>query len=191
MAEKGGKGHSLPGKAAKSSLKSTTPNGASAKGKDDGSGKPKKGRKVQFDSEGLGDGIFWFSSGSKADSLLKMSVSEFIIFGLFLWIYCLAVPCGFGCLRCVICYLLRADYFVLAICVFSLVNLGKGGKGDKTGRAAKSSAPKEQPPLELRVEQELPKHAKCLMDCEAAEILQGIQEQMVVLSEDPTVKIPV
>ncbi|XP_039166924.1 DNA-directed RNA polymerases IV and V subunit 4-like isoform X2 [Eucalyptus grandis] len=98
MAEKGGKGHSLPGKAAKSSLKSTTPNG---------------------------------------------------------------------------------------------VNLGKGGKGDKTGRAAKSSAPKEQPPLELRVEQELPKHAKCLMDCEAAEILQGIQEQMVVLSEDPTVKIPV
>ncbi|XP_039166923.1 DNA-directed RNA polymerases IV and V subunit 4-like isoform X1 [Eucalyptus grandis] len=122
MAEKGGKGHSLPGKAAKSSLKSTTPNGASAKGKDDGSGKPKKGRKVQFDSE---------------------------------------------------------------------VNLGKGGKGDKTGRAAKSSAPKEQPPLELRVEQELPKHAKCLMDCEAAEILQGIQEQMVVLSEDPTVKIPV
>jgi len=102
---------------------------------------------------GLGDGIFGFSSGSKADSLLKMSVSEFIIFGLFLWIYCLAVPCGFGCLRCVICYLLRADYFVLAICVFSLVNLGKGGKGDKTGRAAKSSAPKEQPPLELRVEQ--------------------------------------
>ncbi|KAL3736772.1 hypothetical protein ACJRO7_025671 [Eucalyptus globulus] len=119
MAEKGGKGHSLPGKAAKSSLKSTTPNG------------------------GLGDGIFGFSSGSKADSLLNK------------------------------------------------LNLGKGGKGDKTGRAAKSSAPKEQPPLELRVEQELPKHAKCLMDCEAAEILQGIQEQMVVLSEDPTIKIPV
>ncbi|KAI8524855.1 hypothetical protein RHMOL_Rhmol13G0182000 [Rhododendron molle] len=40
-------------------------------------------------------------------------------------------------------------------------------------------------------EQELPKNAKCLMDCEAADILLGIQEQMVVLSEDPTIKIPI
>lgn len=37
---------------------------------------------------------------------------------------------------------------------------------------------------------ELPKNAKCMMDCEAALILKGIQEQMVVLSEDPTIKIP-
>lgn len=29
------------------------------------------------------------------------------------------------------------------------------------------------------------------MDCEAAQILEGIQEQMVALSEDPAIKIPV
>ena len=29
------------------------------------------------------------------------------------------------------------------------------------------------------------------MDCEAADILQGIQEQMVFLSRDPTIKLPV
>lgn len=28
------------------------------------------------------------------------------------------------------------------------------------------------------------------MDCEAADILQQIQEQMVILSEDPTIKFP-
>lgn len=38
---------------------------------------------------------------------------------------------------------------------------------------------------------ELPKNAKCLMDCEAAHILEGIQEQMALLSADPTIKIPV
>ncbi|XP_056159922.1 DNA-directed RNA polymerases IV and V subunit 4-like [Syzygium oleosum] len=143
MAEKGGNGSSVPSQAVKYSLKSATSNRASAKGKDDSSGKPKKARKVQFVSEGLGDGIFGFSSGGKVDSLLNK------------------------------------------------LNLGKGGKGDKTGKAAKSSAPKELLPLELRFEHELPKHAKCLMDCEATEILQGIQEQMVILSEDPTIKIPV
>lgn len=37
---------------------------------------------------------------------------------------------------------------------------------------------------------ELPKNAKCMMDCEAAQILQGIQEQMVLLSQDPTIKLP-
>lgn len=37
---------------------------------------------------------------------------------------------------------------------------------------------------------ELPKNTKCLMDCEAAEILQGIQDRMVVLSADPAIKIP-
>ncbi|KAI8001226.1 Calcineurin B-like protein 2 [Camellia lanceoleosa] len=49
---------------------------------------------------------------------------------------------------------------------------GKGGKGDK-------------------VANELPKNAKCLMDCEAADILEGIQEHMIILSEDPTIKIPI
>ena len=38
---------------------------------------------------------------------------------------------------------------------------------------------------------ELLKNAKCMMDCEAAQILQGIQEQMVLLSRDPTIKLPV
>ncbi|CAK9149354.1 unnamed protein product [Ilex paraguariensis] len=38
---------------------------------------------------------------------------------------------------------------------------------------------------------ELLENAKCLMDCEAVEILQGIQVQMVILSEDPAIKIPI
>ncbi|XP_059667224.1 DNA-directed RNA polymerases IV and V subunit 4-like [Cornus florida] len=70
---------------------------------------------------------------------------------------------------------------------------GKGGKGDKIvngGKSPVTPVTKELAPLELRVEQELPKNAKCLMDCEAAHILQGIQEQMVMLSEDPTIKLP-
>lgn len=37
---------------------------------------------------------------------------------------------------------------------------------------------------------ELPKNAKCLMDCEAAVILQGIEEQLAILSRDPAIKIP-
>ncbi|KAK9057894.1 hypothetical protein SSX86_022733 [Deinandra increscens subsp. villosa] len=62
---------------------------------------------------------------------------------------------------------------------------GKGGKGDKGG-----SSKKEPPPLLLKVEEELPENAKCLMNCEAAQILQGIQDHMVLLSKDPTIKIP-
>ncbi|KAM5588970.1 DNA-directed RNA polymerases IV and V subunit 4 [Rosa sericea] len=68
----------------------------------------------------------------------------------------------------------------------SKANSGKGGKGDSA-----SGGKKEQEPLQLKVENELPKGAKCLMDCEAADILQGIQEQMVILSKDPTIKLPV
>ncbi|XP_062088031.1 DNA-directed RNA polymerases IV and V subunit 4-like isoform X2 [Humulus lupulus] len=67
---------------------------------------------------------------------------------------------------------------------------GLGGKGDKTGKSGKTSVPKPPRPLELRIEEDLPKGAKCLMDCEAADILQGIQERMVLLSKDPTIKIP-
>lgn len=37
---------------------------------------------------------------------------------------------------------------------------------------------------------ELPQSSTCLMDCEAAEILQGIQDQMITLSQDPDIKIP-
>lgn len=68
---------------------------------------------------------------------------------------------------------------------------GKGGKGGKTANGGKSPVKKPIPPLELRVEEELPKETTCLMDCEAAQILEGIQEQMVVLSEDPKIKIPI
>ncbi|XP_024961522.1 DNA-directed RNA polymerases IV and V subunit 4-like isoform X1 [Cynara cardunculus var. scolymus] len=80
-----------------------------------------------------------------------------------------------------------ANFFFL---MHELIFLGKGGKGDKGGKAGKGSAKKEPPPLLLKVEQELPENAKCLMDCEAAQILQGIQEHMVLLSKDPTIKIP-
>ncbi|XP_023517145.1 DNA-directed RNA polymerases IV and V subunit 4-like isoform X1 [Cucurbita pepo subsp. pepo] len=68
-------------------------------------------------------------------------------------------------------------------------DLGKGGKGINGGKASVS---KEQQPLELKIELELPKNVKCqcLMDCEAAQLLQGIQDQMVLLSADPTIKIP-
>ncbi|KAF3451910.1 hypothetical protein FNV43_RR08006 [Rhamnella rubrinervis] len=69
-------------------------------------------------------------------------------------------------------------------------DFGKGGKGDKTASGGKSST-KARQPLELKTDQELPKNAKCLMACEAAEILEGIQERMVMLSKDPTIKIPV
>lgn len=133
MGDKGGK--------PKSSLKSP----GSLKGKDDTSGKSKRGRKVQFDSEDSLDANISVSSKSvgKGDN------------------------------------------------PFSKGGLGRGGKGDKVANGGKSPVTKTPPPLELRVEQELPENSKCLMDCEAAQILQGIHEQMVVLSEDPTIKIPI
>ncbi|OWM85662.1 hypothetical protein CDL15_Pgr029085 [Punica granatum] len=178
MSDKGGKGSSLPPKGIKSSLKSTTSNGGivplsfsflglalsddrlkdfevlevyvacvgtaqgfhfywSFKGKEDGSTKSKKGRKVQFDSDKVSP-----KSSGKTESL------------------------------------------------FSKGNTGKGGKGDNTASTVKKSPSKPPPPLELKVEQELPKNAKCIMDAEALQILQGIQDQMVILSEDPSIKIP-
>lgn len=65
---------------------------------------------------------------------------------------------------------------------------GQAGKGDKTFSSGKSSVPKTPQPLELRIENELPENVKCLMACEAVDILQVIQEQMVLLSKDPTIK---
>uniref|UniRef100_A0A2N9EWQ7 RNA polymerase Rpb4/RPC9 core domain-containing protein n=1 Tax=Fagus sylvatica TaxID=28930 RepID=A0A2N9EWQ7_FAGSY len=55
----------------------------------------------------------------------------------------------------------------------------KGGKGDKTAKGGKSPVFKEPQPLELRIEHELPENVKCVMDCEAADVLQGIQDQMI------------
>lgn len=67
----------------------------------------------------------------------------------------------------------------------------RGGKGDKVANGGKNPVRKPIRPLQLRVEEELPENVTCLMDCEAAQVLEGIQEQMVVLSEDPTIKIPI
>nr|XP_043612404.1 DNA-directed RNA polymerases IV and V subunit 4-like [Erigeron canadensis] len=69
---------------------------------------------------------------------------------------------------------------------FAKGDKGKGGKGEKGGVSSK----KEPPALVLKVEEEIPENAECLMDCEAAQILQGIQDHMVLLSKDPTIKIP-
>ncbi|KAI4343192.1 hypothetical protein MLD38_027724 [Melastoma candidum] len=75
--------------------------------------------------------------------------------------------------------------------LFSKGMLGKGVMGEKTASAPKAPSPKEPIPLVLNVESELPNNTKCLMDSEAAQILEVIQEQMVALSEDPAIKIPV
>ncbi|CAN4089955.1 unnamed protein product [Withania somnifera] len=116
--------------------------GKSSKGKDDSSAKLKRGRKVQFDSEGSLDTNSTRSNG-KAD-----------------------IPSFKG-------------------------GSGKAGIGEKAGSGGKSQKAKAPEPLELRVEQELPENTTFLMDCEAAEILQEVQERMVVLSVDPTLKLPV
>ncbi|RYR12126.1 hypothetical protein Ahy_B04g069667 isoform B [Arachis hypogaea] len=64
----------------------------------------------------------------------------------------------------------------------------KGGKGDKVANG-KANASKS--PSDPGIDQKLPENIKCLMDCEAADILHGIQEQMVMLSRDSTIKIPI
>ncbi|KAG8490675.1 hypothetical protein CXB51_013890 [Gossypium anomalum] len=115
MSEKGGRMFSLPTKTTpKSSLKSTT-------GKDDNSAKSKRGRKVQFGTEGSPDINF---SSPKSDGKF-------------------ATPFGKGTI-----------------------------------------------PSSLLGAFKLPENVKCLMDCEAATILEGIQDQMVILSSDPTIKLP-
>lgn len=67
----------------------------------------------------------------------------------------------------------------------------KWGKGDKTSTGGKIPISKEPQPPELKVEQDLPDNVKCMMDCEAADILQGIEDQMGILSRDPEFKLPV
>ncbi|XVE87602.1 hypothetical protein DITRI_Ditri19aG0001200 [Diplodiscus trichospermus] len=66
----------------------------------------------------------------------------------------------------------------------------KGGKGEKVANGENTPLERVAQSLELRVEHELPENVKCLMDCEAASILEGIHEQMVILSEDSTIKLP-
>ncbi|KAL8100000.1 hypothetical protein AgCh_032311 [Apium graveolens] len=74
---------------------------------------------------------------------------------------------------------------------FEFEDRGGKVKGDKVANGSKNPVTKPIRPLQLRVEEELPENVTCLMDCEAAQVLEGIQEQMVVLSEDPTIKIPI
>ncbi|XP_075642896.1 DNA-directed RNA polymerases IV and V subunit 4-like [Castanea sativa] len=66
-----------------------------------------------------------------------------------------------------------------------------GGKGDKIANGRRSTVSKEPQPLELKVEQDLPENVKCMMDCEALDILQGIQDQLPILSKDPEFRLPV
>ncbi|KAH7674317.1 DNA-directed RNA polymerase II subunit RPB4 protein [Dioscorea alata] len=75
--------------------------------------------------------------------------------------------------------------------------IGSGGKDYKTGKAGgKGSLPHAQAvkvpivEVDLKLELDLPKDAKVLMDCEATEILEGIQDHLLVLSRDPDIKMP-
>ncbi|XP_074592125.1 uncharacterized protein LOC141847915 [Curcuma longa] len=81
--------------------------------------------------------------------------------------------------------------------LFNNSTAGDLGKSSNAGKAGgKGSLPQAIPlePLiaetQLKIELELPKGARLLMDCEAAEVLQDIHEHMTVLSEDPKIKMP-
>lgn len=67
---------------------------------------------------------------------------------------------------------------------------GKGGEKGSLPRATPLKVPVTE--VELKLELELPKsvNTRVLMDCEATDILQGIQEHLSDLAEDPTIKIP-
>ncbi|XP_028764837.1 DNA-directed RNA polymerases IV and V subunit 4-like [Neltuma alba] len=66
----------------------------------------------------------------------------------------------------------------------------EGGKGEKIANGRKTPLSEGSKSSEFGIEQELPNNVKCLMNCEAADILLGIQDQMTILSKDPTIKIP-
>jgi len=73
---------------------------------------------------------------------------------------------------------------------------GKDGKGFSSGKAVGKGgvySSSKKPPkrdTDVKLQLETPSGARVVMDCEAADILQQIQEQMVILSEDPTIKFP-
>ncbi|KAJ3699196.1 hypothetical protein LUZ61_002901 [Rhynchospora tenuis] len=73
---------------------------------------------------------------------------------------------------------------------------GKGGKGFSSGKAGGKGgvySSSQKPPkkdTDAKLQLEIPNGARVVMDCEAADILQEIQEHMVILSEDPTIKFP-
>ncbi|XP_010246548.1 PREDICTED: DNA-directed RNA polymerases IV and V subunit 4 isoform X2 [Nelumbo nucifera] len=165
MAGKGEKGFNM-----KSSLKSSSGKKEAAKGKDGTSSK--KGRTIRFDTSDpeeaeidtplkSGGKVMPASVASKESSNAKISNSS-----------------------------KSGGKFSFGSPV-SKGDWGKGGKGDKTVKASGKSTVSKGPTIpELKIEDELPKNTECLLDCEAAIILQGIQEQLVILSEDPTFKMP-
>ncbi|CAA6672422.1 unnamed protein product [Spirodela intermedia] len=65
---------------------------------------------------------------------------------------------------------------------------GKGdwGKGGDTDKAGKDGERGKSPIAKYY----LPKNVKILKDCEAATILEGIQDHLLILSDDPKIKIP-
>ncbi|KAF5177898.1 Dna-directed rna polymerase ii subunit [Thalictrum thalictroides] len=74
---------------------------------------------------------------------------------------------------------------------------GFGGKGtplsgiSSNGKAGKSSSSDPSPKIPtFEIEGELGKNVKCMMDCEALDVLERIQESMVILSENPDIKLP-
>ncbi|KAJ1698715.1 hypothetical protein LUZ63_007227 [Rhynchospora breviuscula] len=73
---------------------------------------------------------------------------------------------------------------------------GKGSKGFSSGKAGGKGgiySSSQKPPkkdTDTKLQLETPNGARVVMDCEAADILLEIQEHMVILSEDPTIKFP-
>ncbi|KAM7270921.1 hypothetical protein ACFE04_030135 [Oxalis oulophora] len=73
--------------------------------------------------------------------------------------------------------------------IFGKGDSAKGGKGSRAANKVNTAAPKE--PLQLKIDPELMKNAEYLLDSEAANILMRIQEQMIDLSKDSEIKLPV
>ncbi|KAL6197756.1 hypothetical protein ACLB2K_033361 [Fragaria x ananassa] len=138
-------------------------------GKGKGKGKGGKSSLKEATPKGKDDG----SAKSKKTRNVQFS-SQGSIFPLYSQLFHISVSC----------MSLSSSIFNISAAASTKANSGKGGQAD-------GGAKKDKEPLQLKVENELPKGAKCLMDCEAADILQGIQDHMVILSKDPSIKLPV
>uniref|UniRef100_A0A1D1XZE3 DNA-directed RNA polymerase II subunit rpb4 n=1 Tax=Anthurium amnicola TaxID=1678845 RepID=A0A1D1XZE3_9ARAE len=170
MAEKGGKGFSVS--KGRSALKTPASKLASLnlKAKDDGSSR--KGRKVQVESSDSDsdDSVKEISGGPSKSSRKTSRVNKKT-----------AKKVSFENLKSGG----KASFDSLS---------GKGGSGDKTGKGGGKGRPpvaKILTEVELKLEAEFPKNAKILKDCEAGALLRGIQEYLPMLSNDPTIKIPI
>lgn len=72
------------------------------------------------------------------------------------------------------------------------VDSGKGGKTASGGKGVlfPSSFKPPEAEVDLKLELDIPNDARILMDGEAASILQGINDSVSVLSDDPDIKMP-